>query len=148
MLVGNKVDLEESSEREVSTETGETFAKVSYTFHCTHTHTCNNSIDLRYYQLCLHQQIYGAEFIETSAKTGYNVGTALLMLVRYIRIIYTLNAQIKSNKYYAYSLSPTILTSRSIKSYYESRGSNAINSEYKKTVQLKEQEAGSKCCSR
>ena len=29
MLVGNKVDLEESSEREVSTETGETFAKVS-----------------------------------------------------------------------------------------------------------------------
>lgn len=39
MLVGNKVDLEESSEREVSTETGETFAKVSYTFHCTHTHT-------------------------------------------------------------------------------------------------------------
>lgn len=28
MLVGNKVDLEESSEREVSTETGETFAKV------------------------------------------------------------------------------------------------------------------------
>ena len=27
-------------------------------------------------------QIYGAEFIETSAKTGYNVGTALLMLVR------------------------------------------------------------------
>ena len=30
MLVGNKVDLEESSEREVSTETGETFAKVSH----------------------------------------------------------------------------------------------------------------------
>ena len=28
MLVGNKVDLEESSEREVSMETGETFAKV------------------------------------------------------------------------------------------------------------------------
>ena len=28
MLVGNKVDLEESNEREVSTETGETFAKV------------------------------------------------------------------------------------------------------------------------
>ena len=28
MLVGNKVDLEESGEREVSTETGETFAKV------------------------------------------------------------------------------------------------------------------------
>ena len=29
-------------------------------------------------------QIYGAEFIETSAKTGYNVVTALLMLVRYV----------------------------------------------------------------
>ena len=28
VLVGNKVDLEESGEREVSTETGETFAKV------------------------------------------------------------------------------------------------------------------------
>lgn len=28
LLVGNKVDLEEQNEREVSTETGETFAKV------------------------------------------------------------------------------------------------------------------------
>lgn len=38
---------------------------------------------------------------------------------------------------------------RSIKSYYESRGSNAINSEYKKTVELAEQESsGSKCCGR
>ena len=28
MLIGNKKDLEEQNEREVSTETGETFAKV------------------------------------------------------------------------------------------------------------------------
>ena len=28
LLVGNKVDLDEMNEREVSTETGETFAKV------------------------------------------------------------------------------------------------------------------------
>ena len=28
MLIGNKQDLEEQNEREVSTETGETFAKV------------------------------------------------------------------------------------------------------------------------
>lgn len=32
ILVGNKVDLEECGEREVSTETGETFAKVRTTF--------------------------------------------------------------------------------------------------------------------
>lgn len=71
-LVGNKQDL--IGEREVSTETGETFAKVmpppampqwkpSLYFHTT-------------------LQIYGADFIETSAKTGYNVGNSLLRLVR------------------------------------------------------------------
>ena len=37
---------------------------------------------------------------------------------------------------------------RSIKSYYESRGSNAINSEYKKTVELAQESSGSKCCGR
>ena len=41
-------------------------------------HLCSHSLSL---SLSLFQ-IYGAEFIETSAKTGYNVGNALMMLVR------------------------------------------------------------------
>jgi len=56
LLVGNKVDLEETNEREVSTESGESFAKM-----------------------------YNADFMETSAKTGYNVGNSLLMLVSTIK---------------------------------------------------------------
>ena len=56
LLVGNKVDLDETNEREVSTETGETFAKM-----------------------------YNAGFMETSAKTGFNVGNSLLMLVGTIK---------------------------------------------------------------
>ena len=38
MLIGNKQDLEDMNEREVSTETGETFAKVS-TSPIVHTYT-------------------------------------------------------------------------------------------------------------
>lgn len=53
LLVGNKLDLDEFGEREVSTQTGQDFAKL-----------------------------YGTEFIEASAKTGLNVGNALMMLVR------------------------------------------------------------------
>ena len=37
-LVGNKQDLDAVKEREVSTETGETFAKVSQSSCCTATH--------------------------------------------------------------------------------------------------------------
>lgn len=59
MLIGNKQDLDEQNEREVSTETGETFAKI-----------------------------YGAQFLETSAKTGYNVGNCLMSLVRTIKLYY------------------------------------------------------------
>ncbi|XP_019848798.1 PREDICTED: ras and EF-hand domain-containing protein-like isoform X2 [Amphimedon queenslandica] len=52
LLVGNKVDLEHNEKREVLSETGETFAKI-----------------------------YGAHFIETSAKLGFNVTNACLTLV-------------------------------------------------------------------
>ena len=70
-LVGNKHDMEDLKEREVSVETGETFAKVK-----------RDSINFKgtYFR---NAQIYGADFIETSAKTGYNVGNSLLRLVRY-----------------------------------------------------------------
>ena len=88
LLVGNKQDLDEQNEREVSTETGETFAKVrGPSFRkpvvcctlCTLGLQLNRSCDLWF--PCT-MQIYGAEFLESSAKTGYNVGTALLTLVR------------------------------------------------------------------
>jgi translation elongation factor EF-4 len=59
MLIGNKHDLDEMNEREVSTETGETFAKI-----------------------------YNAHFMETSAKTGFNVGNCLMNLVRTIKVYY------------------------------------------------------------
>lgn len=59
MLIGNKQDLDDQNEREVATETGETFAKI-----------------------------YSAQFMETSAKTGFNVGNCLMDLVRTIKVHY------------------------------------------------------------
>ena len=72
-LVGNKQDLDAMKEREVSMETGETFAKVSIT-------RAHRGPGIMFQ--CHNWQIYGADFIETSAKTGYNVGKSLLKLVR------------------------------------------------------------------
>ena len=71
-LVGNKQDLDEMKEREVSTETGETFAKVALL-----------RLQIPHlFDFTSRFQIYGADFIEASAKTGYNVGSSLLILVR------------------------------------------------------------------
>ena len=96
MLIGNKHDLDEMNEREVSTETGETFAKVSslsppppvplslppslspslsLALFFPHMLTIYNCVSV--------SQIYNAHFMETSAKTGFNVGNCLMNLVRY-----------------------------------------------------------------
>ena len=69
LLVGNKVDLEHNEKREVLSETGETFAKVQIPA-------------LLLILLLLLLQIYGAHFIETSAKLGFNVTNACLTLVK------------------------------------------------------------------
>ena len=75
MLIGNKQDLDEVNEREVSTETGETFAKVA---------PPSPLPSLwRPLSIVLSLQIYSAQFMETSAKTGFNVGNCLMNLVRY-----------------------------------------------------------------
>ncbi len=79
-LVGNKLDLDldGTNEREVSTETGETFAKVM---------SCASwwSLQLSWFSILSPPQIYNARFIEASAKTGCNVGDALLMIVGAIK---------------------------------------------------------------
>ena len=62
-------------------------------------------------------QIYGADFIETSAKTGYNVGNSLSLLVR------------------------------SIKSYYEQDGGQRNKKSSSDNLVIdKEKEPTSKCC--
>ncbi len=85
VLVGNKLDREEFEEREVSTETGETFAKVrimgwenSTSLLCTPLPSTSGDDRVPIFKF----QIYDAQFIEASAKTGYNVGNSLLLLVR------------------------------------------------------------------
>ena len=90
MLIGNKHDLDEMNEREVSTETGETFAKVSslspppslcpsllspLSLPLSSLSTIYNCVSV--------SQIYNAHFMETSAKTAFNVGNCLMNLVRY-----------------------------------------------------------------
>lgn len=72
LLVGNKLDLDEFEEREVSTQTGQDFAKVGLTV----------TAELIYCVCVCVPQLYGTEFIEASAKTGQNVGNALMILVR------------------------------------------------------------------
>lgn len=134
MLIGNKQDLDDQNEREVATETGETFAKVRI-WHTSHHIPHLKGLDWNYQSLPYCLQIYGAQFMETSAKTGYNVGNCLMDLVRYELSLQQLCCVDNVLP------SPPI---RTIKVHYEHEGPNRRQ----KGIQVTNKPKGSGCCGR